>query len=209
MAKSSTHHPLFLALLSALVILQPGCGVIFGYGNPQPVRVIARVQSTGEEIEGLKVKDKDGTVLEQTTPGPVYLHPKADHSLSIDDPRYRSTGQNIRKTTRIGIVILDALTLGIGLIVDYLSGALNQMPDHVVINMTTAEAYDKLQTERPKNDPRPVDNGQPDGPRDDGIWVKHFVTGERVFIANDAKACAVCGGQRGDMTPCPHCGVKE
>jgi hypothetical protein len=197
---------LLLACLAATVVLQTGCGVIFGHGSLQPVKVIARLPS-GETVEGLKVKDKDGTVLDQVTPGPVMLHPKPKHSLSIDDDRYYSGQQAITKTIRTEIVILDALTLGIGLLVDYLSGSLHSLDATITIAINTKEAVAKAR-ERTKKPTAAPTGGTTEPKKEDGIWVTHFVTGERVFIPNDAEPCSVCGGLRGDMSSCPHCGTE-
>ncbi|MGE0709763.1 MAG: hypothetical protein AB7N76_21920 [Planctomycetota bacterium] len=199
-------HPVLVAVLLASIVTQQGCGVIFGYGSPQEVKVFARLPN-GQNVDGLKIKDKDGTVLDQVTPGPVLLHPKPEHSLTIVDERYYSAQQAVTKKIRIDVVILDALTLGIGLLVDYLSGSLYSLDSAVTINLNTKEAVEKARTPTPQPQPQPTGTGtQPK--QEDGIWVTHFVTGERVFIPKNAKPCPVCGGLRGEMSPCPHCGVE-
>ena len=202
----ATHHPLVLVLLAATVILAPGCGVIFGYGSPQEVKVVA-LGPDRAPIDGLKIADQ-GRILDQTTPGPVFLHPKENHSISIADERYYSGQHTVKKSVRVDVVILDALTLGIGLLVDSLSGSLYALEPQVTLNINTKEAVAKARAEASKPTPSAV--GKPKEPtKEDGIWVTHFVTGERVFIPKGSKPCDVCGGLRGDMTPCPHCGVKE
>lgn len=207
---------LLIGALIPCLVLQSGCGVIFGYGNPQPVEVFAKLPG-GETVAGLAVSDRS-KILEWKSGETVYLHPAEEHSISIEDPAYRSSQQKIVKKIRIEIALLDALTLGIGLLVDYLSGSLYSLQPDVTISIRKVEEAERLLREaRAEGAGATVPStgvpaGQPaaETERSDGVWVNNLddPSGKRVFLKNDAAKCPTCDGLRGELRTCPHCGAR-
>lgn len=204
-----------LALILTLVLTvlsQSGCGVIFGYGNPQPVQVLAKLPD-GQFVEGLAVANR-GRPLEGKSGGAVYLHPAEEHLLTISDPAYRSTQQTIVRKIRIEIALLDALTLGIGLLVDYLSGSLYSLQPDVMIGIRPKAEAEALLNEARQEGAEPATTGRTAEPapaaqpeRTDGIWVEDLNSGQKVFLPNDSAKCNACQGLRGTLSTCPHCGA--
>jgi len=202
---------LILTLIATL-LLQSGCGVIFGYGNPQPVQVLAKLPD-GQFVEGLAIANR-GRPVEGTSGGTVYLHPAEEHLLTISDPDYRSTQQTIVRKIRIEIALLDALTLGIGLLVDYLSGSLYSIQPDVMIGVRLKSEVDALMNKAREDGAKPSDTGrttdpvaEPEPERTDGIYVEDLGSGRKVFLPNDAAKCEACQGLRGTLSTCPHCGA--
>lgn len=197
----------FLALA---VTLQSGCGVIFGYGNPQPVEVLAKLPD-GQFVKGLAIANR-GRPVEGLSGGTVFLHPDQEHLLTISDPAYRSTQQTVVRKIRLEIALLDALTLGIGLLVDYLSGSLYSLQADVMIGVrlkSEAEAIvNKAEAARPATTGRTTNKpaAEPEPERNDGIWVEDLDSGRKVFLPNDSAKCSACQGLRGTLDTCPHCG---
>lgn len=198
-------------ILILILLLQSGCGVIFGYGNPQPVQVLAKLPD-GQFVEGLAVVNR-GRPIEGTSGGTVHLHPSEEHLLSISDPRYRSTQQTIVRKIRIEIALLDALTLGIGLLVDYLSGSLYELQPDVMIGIRSkSEAEALLNQAREKGAENTTGRtaeptAEPEPERTDGIWVEDLDSGKKIFLPNDSAKCGACQGLRGTLSTCPHCGA--
>ena len=202
---------LILTLIATL-LLQSGCGVMFGYGNPQPVQVLAKLPD-GQFVEGLAIANR-GRPVEGTSGGTIYLHPAEEHLITIADPAYRSTQQTIVRKIRIEIALLDALTLGIGLLVDYLSGSLYSIQPDVMIGVRPKSEVDALMKEARKDQVKPTDTGrtadpvtEPSPQRTDGIWVEDLDSGSKVFLPNDSAKCGACQGLRGTLATCPHCGA--
>jgi hypothetical protein len=198
--------------LIVTLLCQSGCGVIFGYGNPQPVQVLAKLPD-GQFVEGLAVANR-GRPVEGTSGGTVYLHPAEEHLLTIADPSYRSTQQTIVRKIRIEIALLDALTLGIGLLVDYLSGSLYKLQPDVMIGIRSKGEAEALLNKAREEGAEPTTTGRTEEPtaapeheRTDGIWVEDLDTGRKVFLPNDSAKCDACQGLRGTLTTCPHCGA--
>lgn len=217
---------LLIGALLPCLVLQSGCGVMFGYGNPQPVEVFAKLPG-GETVPGLAISDR-GKILEWKSGEKVFLHPSEEHSISIEDPAYRSSQQKIVKKIRIEIAILDALTLGIGLLVDYLSGSLYSLQPDVTISIRKVEEAERLMREaradsasgtvpstgvpagQPQVEGRGVEGRGVEGGAGEGIWVNNLddPNGARVFLKNDAAKCSTCDGLRGELRTCPHCGAR-
>lgn len=199
-------------ILILILLLQSGCGVIFGYGNPQPVQVLAKLPD-GQFVEGLAVVNR-GRPVEGTSGGTVHLHPSEEHLLSISDPRYRSTQQTIVRKIRIEIALLDALTLGIGLLVDYLSGSLYELQPDVMIGIRSKSEAEALLNQAREKGAENTTTGrtaeptaEPEPERTDGIWVEDLDSGQKIFLPNDSAKCGACQGLRGTLSTCPHCGA--
>ena len=175
------HAARFSTILSlCAAVLVSGCGVIRGYGNLQPVQVV-----TVPEGATLVV---DGVPWDTPTPCQVMLHPKSNHHIIAKTADGKSGATTINKKIRTDVVILDGvLTLGIGLLVDYLSGSLYELQPAVAINLGAAP---------PRVDP----------PKTGGTTSTTTTT--TVGPAPDAAPCSICGEPRGDVATCPHCGMQ-
>ncbi len=172
-----------LTLPLALVLLlgAPGCGLVLGYGGPQPVNVTTNPEGAELIVDGMPHAEK--------APTTVYLHPKKTHQLRARTPDGKEGATAISKTVRIDVVVLDAvLTLGIGILVDFLSGSLYRLNSPVQINLGSAPPVSA------------ADNGGGAASGSSGAGA----TGP----AADAAPCPICNEPRGDVTPCPHCGLE-
>jgi hypothetical protein len=168
--------PLLLATVAALCLSTSGCGLIFGYGAPQPVTVVTTPEGASLTVDGVPH-------TEGLSPTTVLLHPKDDHTIAAKLPDGSAGQTHIGKILRTDVVILDGiLTLGIGLLVDYLSGSLYMFKPSVQINLG------KAPPPRPASPPPSTTTSG--GP------------------APGAAPCAICDEPRGDVTPCPHCGME-
>lgn len=168
------------ALLLGACLASAGCGVIFGYGGPQPIKVASSPEGCIVEV--------DGVAVEAVTPTTITVHPKADHTISVKKKGYISANRTVTKVIRTDIVILDAvLTLGIGLLVDYMSGALYRLDESVKLNLGKVSAV-------AKKDPV-VKPTKPTGTT-------------KPKVDPNAEPCTICGEPRGDVSPCPHCGIE-
>ncbi len=167
---------LSLALAVALVLNSSGCGLILGYGGLQPVQVTTNPE--GAELIA------DGVPQEQRAPTQVMLHPKTEHTITARTEDGKTGATHIGKTVRIDVVVLDAvLTLGIGLLVDYMSGSLYKLRSPVNINLGTAP------------------------PPTAGVTATPAAGTGTAAPAADAAPCPICNEPRGDVSPCPHCGM--
>lgn len=176
-----THAARFLTTLTlCATVLVSGCGVIRGYGKPQPVQVVTVPEGATLVIDGVP----------WATPAPceVLLHPKSNHHIVAKTADGKSGATTINKKIRTDVVILDGvLTLGIGLLVDYLSGSLYELQPAVAINLGSAPA-------------------RPTQPAAGGTTTTTTTT--NVVPAADAAPCSICGEPRGDVARCPHCGME-
>lgn len=166
-----------LTLPLALVLLlgAPGCGLVLGYGGPQPVNVTTNPEGAELIVDGMPHPEK--------APTTVYLHPKEVHQLRARTPDGKEGATAVSKTVRIDVVVLDAvLTLGIGILVDFLSGSLYRLNSPVQINLGSAPV-------------RTAASGA-------------AATDTTASAAADAAPCPICNEPRGDVSPCPHCGLE-
>jgi len=170
---------LIVASLLALVAL-PGCGVIFGYAGPQPVKVLTNEEGEGAIIyvDGIK------TEPEVRAPGEVMIQIKGSHTVEARKDGMMKASQ-VGKDIRLDIVLLDILTLGIGHLVDYLTGAMYRFDSPITLNL--GRAPEPVPTQ-PIQTTHPTDPSQPVEPV-------------------DLTPCPICGEPRGNETPCPHCGM--
>ena len=170
------HTSLVVAAL-ILSLSTSGCGLIFGYGGKQPVQIITSPEGAQLIVDGVPW---DG----ELSPTTVELHPKQDHSIVAKLPDGSSGQTHVNKELRIDVVVLDGfLTLGIGLLIDYMSGSLYKFRSPIHINLGKAP---------PPSPPSPPP------------VIPTSTTGTTATSA----PCAICGEPRGDVTPCPHCGME-
>jgi hypothetical protein len=123
--------PLVILLL-ALVIVQPGCGTILGLGMDREVFIATN--PSGATLY------KNGIATSVVSPSPVELDPSEEWRIDahLDDLK---GGTQITRSRRIGVCIADILlTAGLGLFVDYLSGAMYFFPDRVILNLGRSSA---------------------------------------------------------------------
>lgn len=97
-------------------MLLPGCGVILGYAGDQPLSV-----ATDPAGAAVFVNEVAETAV---TPCTLQLRPTQTYFLRVvlgDRKGHRS----VHKGLRVGVAVCDGVfTLGIGLLVDYFTGAL-------------------------------------------------------------------------------------
>lgn len=167
--------------LVALLGVAPGCGVIFGYGGPQPVQI----NIAPEDVPDAMIF-ADGQKTDIKAPGVVHLHPKAEHTVEVRAADGRKGQTAITKRIRLDIVLLDILTVGIGHLVDYLSGSLYALNNAVTIPLGKYEVPPV-----PTNTNPPPQNTGPDTSTTNVLDTP----------------CPICGEPRGNVSPCPHCGM--
>ena len=165
------------ALAVTLALGGPGCGTIFGYGTQQ-VKVVTNPAGANLIVNGIP--------SEQTAPCELPLSAKDDHNITATTEDGKRGARHIGRTVRIEIVVLDALlTAGIGLLIDYLTGALYELDTPVTINlgkMPVSAAAQPAAGQPAAATPAPV-------------------------VDPDADPCQYCGAPRGEVTPCPRCGI--
>lgn len=124
--------PARLLLLALLLLLGPGCGVILGYAGPQPVLV-----RTTPEAAAVYVNE---VLQPQVSPCTVQLDPTRSHYVRATLGELKG-GRGVKKTLRVGIAVIDGfLTLGIGLLVDTLTGALYAFEPEMTIGLGAVAA---------------------------------------------------------------------
>jgi hypothetical protein len=163
-----------LPLVAALVLsmASSGCGLMF-YSEHQMVDVV-----TNPDGATIRV---DGVPHEQLSPTQIKLHRKTAHQIDATLPDGSTGSTFVGKRLIIPVVIMDACTLGIGLLIDYLLGSMYQLDTPVRINLGKSPA---------PLAPTPTVAPTPTGP------------------SADAAPCGICGEPRGDANPCPHCGME-
>lgn len=113
-----------------LVVLLSGCGTILGYGGDREVRVITNPAGAELLVDGMPAAER--------APSVVLLDPAEEHRVDakLDDLR---GGTQVKRSSSTGLVILDIVfTLGLGIWVDWTTGALYDFPETVVVNLGRA-----------------------------------------------------------------------
>lgn len=183
-------------VLLALVTLAlaPGCGTLVGLGGDREVRVASNPDGVSLLV--------DGRATGLTTPCVVSLDPAEEHRLDgRDDDMFGGT--QVHRSTRVGVVICDVIfTLGFGLWIDYLTGAMYRFPDAVVINVGRAHAPDPLASAEFPPAPRLMPATDPYAPA---------TSSTRNVLQDDGGAarCSVCGDVFGRGDTCASCGIKS
>lgn len=169
---------LIACTLAVLLAVGPGCGTIMG-GATQPVKV-----NTNPPGANLIV---DGMPHDELAPCELQLSAKDDHNITATTEDGKRGARHIGRTVRIGVVVLDALlTAGIGLLVDYLTGAMYAVDSQVTINLG----------KMPVSAPQPAATGTGTTPA------------PAPAVDPNAAPCPYCGAPRGDISPCPRCGIE-
>lgn len=179
-------HQMSRSLVAYVLVLQtviaPGCATIIGKAGMQPVAV-----TTTPEGARLLV---DGAPTEIVSPGTVELSPREEHSVAATLGEAKAQ-RAIRKTVRIWTVVVNGLlTGGIGVIVDYMTGAIYQFEPRVHLNLGVAP---------PPMPPQITNANGGNGSNQNGGQTQQT-------NLLDAP-CKVCGEPRGNVSPCPHCGM--
>ena len=195
-------------LMAVLVALAPGCGTLLGLSRAQELEV--ETQPAGATLW------VDGLPHAEATPTLVELSPRSNHVLQARVQRLDGAlvkGQTaVNREVRIPIVVLDGLlTAGVGLLVDYLTGALYTFTtDRVLIHLGSSPipppspevrlstpdetyrmhpAYGGRDTEYRTYEAPPEDVGEEYSPSVNGL-------------------CAICDERRGDGPSCQYCGMQ-
>lgn len=185
------------ALLALALTVAPlaGCGTILGYGRDQTITVHTDPQGADLYVNSVPANAK--------SPAELSFDPAKDgHRVDarLMTPRGEvKNGTSIIKKTRLPVVLLDAfLTGGLGLVVDYITGALYSFEPRVSISMPREPLVVP---------PPPPPQQQPDrtGPQaGTGQTRPEPPPGPRAMAP-----CFLCNEPRGEQVPCPHCGVVE
>lgn len=166
------------SVLAVALLIAPGCATILGKAADQEVDVTTTPPGAQLIVNGVPTS--------ATSPGKIEIDPSEDHSVQAVLGEAKAS-RAIRKTVRIWAVVVDGLlTGGIGVFVDYMTGALYQFEPKVHLNLGVA--------------PPPMPTGSPTS----GTTTQ--VSPLTQQSTNNAP-CKVCGEPRGDATPCPHCGM--
>lgn len=163
-------RPLAVVLALVLALGSPGCGVILGYAGPQPVQVTTDPTGAAVFVGGIQ--------QDQLSPTTVGINPKKPERIRAvlgDLKNETSVGRELR----VGVLLCDFFfSLGIGALVDYLTGAMYAPSPAVTLNLGKTPVSNSSST-------RPDDTDR-----------------------SDLTPCPLCGEPRGDETPCPHCGME-
>lgn len=145
---SEVAPPIRFALLLVLLLALPGCGTLLGHHGFQEVQVIT--DPAGAQLY------VDGVATPVRSPGAIALDPAEEHRVDARLHGLRG-GTQVRRKVRIVVAIVDCiLTGGLGLTVDYFSGALYEFPAHVVLNLgQAAPVPSQAEVEYPPPDPQP------------------------------------------------------
>lgn len=194
---------------AAWIAIAPGCGTIFMLGSDREVQVITNPAGAALAVDSIP----SGV----TSPGVVLLDPAREHRIDgrLDDLR---GGTQITRSTRTGIVVLDIVfTLGLGLWIDWLTGAMYHFPDRVVVNLGRAYApeeppiaaqYPPPPALMPHADP--IAPARPPAPPAKRAGVEGGEGGEETRTTDlrraDAGPCEICGELVARGQACPGCG---
>lgn len=176
------NKPLAVVLVLAS-LASPGCATILGFGADQEVMV-----TTTPDGARLIV---DGIATSKTSPGTVELDPSEEHYVRAE--LGAAKGQSaVRKHLRIWSILINGiLTGGIGVLVDYLTGAMYSFDAKLHLNIgVSPPPSQQPPPSQPGGGPKqpdPPPSGQPKPP--------------------PLAPCSTCGEPRGNKTPCPHCGM--
>lgn len=166
------------SMLAVALLVAPGCATILGKAADQEVEVTTTPPGATLIVNGVPTS--------KTSPGTIEIDPSDDHSVQAVLGEAKAS-RAIRKTVRIWAVVVDGLlTGGIGVFVDYMTGALYQFEPKVHLNLGVAPP------------PTPPSNTG-------GSSTQVSPLTPQPPAANTP--CKVCGEPRGNVTPCPHCGM--
>lgn len=162
------------SLLAVAMLVSPGCATLLGKSADQSVSVTTTPPGANLSVNGIPTS--------ATSPGEIEISPSGDHSVSAQLGEAKAS-RAIRKTVRIwSVVVNGVLTLGLGVFVDYMTGAMYQFEEKVHLNLGVAP---------------------PPTPMPDAGGAQATTHQQNLLQA----PCKVCGEPRGNATPCPHCGM--
>lgn len=180
----SARSVLCALLVGTTLFGSPGCATILGKAANQPVDVTTTPPGARLIVNGVPT--------DVTSPGTVELDPGGDHVIGAQ--LGQAKGQSaVRKHIRAWSVIVNGLlTAGLGVVVDYLTGALYSVEPKLQLNLGVSPvAPDRPPPGDPVTPKRPP-NRDPNG-------------GTTNLLESP---CSICGEPRGNKTPCPHCGME-
>jgi hypothetical protein len=178
-------------IAGCLAVALSGCGSIIGLGGDRELRV----SSTPDGARLLV----DGRTGDQTAPCVVLLDPAEEHRIDgrLDDMR---GGTQIHRSTRVGVVIADIVfTAGLGLWIDYLTGAMYRFPDAVMLHVGRTHMPEPGADEFPPA-PHLMPATDPYAPA---------MTSRTTNVLDAGRACAVCEEPFGRGDTCQSCGVTR
>ncbi len=190
---------------AAWVAIAPGCGTIFMLGADREVQVVTNPAGAVISIDSLPAG--------ATSPSTVLLDPADEHRVDaqLDDLH---GGTQVTRSTRTGIVVLDIVfTLGLGLWIDWLTGAMYHFPERVVVNLgrpyvreelPMAAQYPPPPALMPHDDPAAPP--RPAAPPPKGAVVQGGETRTTDLRRADATTCEICGATHAAGQTCPECG---
>jgi hypothetical protein len=192
-----------LVLLSLVLAFAPGCGTLVGLAADRNVAV-----TTNPPGAQLLV---DSSSTNQASPATLALDPADEHRIEARLDDMHSVTQ-VTRSTRTGVIIADVfLTAGLGLWIDYLTGALYWFPDRVTLNLgrvypvvpPLAQEYPPAPALMPRTDPA-APPAKHAGPTE-----STSTTDLRRADAPKATVCPVCGAEvKAGVTQCPECGQQ-
>lgn len=189
---------------AAWMAVAPGCGTIFLLGTDREVQVVTNPAGAALAIDSIPAG--------ATAPGMILLDPAREHRIdaSLDDMK---GGTQITRSTRTGIVILNIVfTAGLGLWIDWLTGAMYHFPDRVVVNLgrpyvreepPVAAQYPPPPALMPHEDP--ISRPAPPPAKRPPI-AQGGETRTTDLRQADATTCEICGEAVARGQACPACG---
>jgi hypothetical protein len=188
--------------LSLVILFTPGCGTIFFLFLPRGVEVATTPTGATLTVDG-KVHE------EGATPTKLGLWTGKDHL--VEAIHYDEFGNVLKGTTTIGrrvriwaIFGNILLTGGIGIFFDWLTGSMFKFEkDKVWITLGDHEAAAaSVRPSEPAPAPTPA-RTPPSG------WPPPETSETPTRRPSpDASECVVCGEPRGNVSPCPSCGME-
>ncbi|MCO5170590.1 MAG: hypothetical protein M9894_30020 [Planctomycetes bacterium] len=175
----------------------PGCGSIVGLAADREVRVVTNPAGAALFV--------DGAPVNATGPAVVLLDPAEEHRVEARLDGMQA-GTQVTRSTRTGVVIANVfLTLGLGLWIDWLTGALYTFPDKVVLNLGRAPGAEEppLSAQFPPA-PRLMPHDDPLAPK--APPPKGTVEVRSDLRQADARTCEICRAVVVHGRPCQECG---
>lgn len=205
------------------IALAPGCGTIFGLAFDRELEVVTNPPGAALRVDAIPIS--------ATAPGTVLLDPAAEHRVDAHLGDLHG-GTQVTRSTRTGIVVLNIfLTAGLGLWIDYLTGALYHFPDRVVLNLgrpfeheqpPPSAQYPPAPALMPHTDPLAPPRPAPPAPKGDGVardllapddapsapaTARGAETSRTTDLRRaDVTACEICGAAVARGQTCPRCG---
>lgn len=191
---------------AAWLAIAPGCGTILSLGEDRQVEVVTNPAGAALAVDSIPTG--------VTSPGTIHLDPAREHRIdaALDDMK---GGTQVTRSTRTGIVILDIVfTLGLGLWIDWLTGAMYHFPDRVIVNL--GRPYVREEPPLAAQYPPPPALMPHDGlvvptrPAPPPAKRTQVVQGEQSSTTDlrraDATTCEICGEAVARGQTCSQCG---